>query len=78
MKRTETADTAAQGDGEGETATALASWAGDGGGNGNHDAVGGSGQGQAPVIPPAAEPQFSFYVNERGNRVFSIPRKAQS
>lgn len=71
------ADTAVQGEGEGETAaTVSASWARDDGGNENHNGVGSSGQEQALVVPPAAEPQFAFYVNERGNRVFLVPRKS--
>lgn len=75
----EPAETAAQGDGQDETAAASASWAGGDGGNKHHDAVGSDGQEQALVVPPAGEqPQFSFYVNERGNRVFLVPRKIGS
>lgn len=64
----------------GETvgADSLANWAGEDGGNENHGAVGRSGQDLALAMPPADEPQFAFFVNERGNRVFLVPRKAGS
>ena len=75
MGLVEMAKTAAQGDGQGEAATALVSWAGGDGGNQNQGAISGSGQEQSLALPPAAKPQFSFYVNERGNRVFMVPRK---
>lgn len=64
---------------------------GDGGAGGvsaiSHEGHGsdvGSGQNQPLVVPPFAnstsaadntESQFPFYVNERGNRVFCVPRR---
>lgn len=78
MELAETAETAAGEDEQGETGTALASWPGDDGGIEHHGAAGNNSQEHSLAVPPAAESQFAFYVNERGNRVFMVPRKAQS
>lgn len=60
----------AHADGAGETATALTSWteSGDGGRRQEEHAL---------VLPPA-DFQFPFYMNDRGNRVFCVPRKPGS
>ncbi len=58
-------------DGAGETTTALTCWAGS-------DDDGHETMEEQALVTAADESQFPFYVNERGNRVFCVPRKAGS
>lgn len=55
----------------GEITTALTSW------EGSEDDVQGVVEEHA-LVTASTELQFPFYVNERGNRVFCVPRKAGS
>lgn len=85
---------ASQDGGEENLSKSLTNWTGiDHGSTSNHEDTmndasfdGGSKQDLAirsttddiPSAVGVAQSQFPFYVNERGNRVFCIPRKSQS
>lgn len=58
-----------QADGAGETTTALTSWTGS-------EEDGQEIMEDQSLVTTPDESQFPFYMNERGNRVFCVPRKA--